>query len=244
MADENGSAMVTTEPTDVATQEPQSILAVIARAAADPRVDVQKMQALLNMQLKVETRQAEVEFNAALARLMPKLPRIEKNGAIYGRDGKLRSRYAYYEDVDAATRPILAEEGFSISFDTDNTIPKVLLVTGTLAHRMGHSQQSRLAVPTENAVITGAQAIGAAVSFAKRYIVINMLNIVTVGIDTDGEQPKVISEEQVLTLETLLQDTKSDRAKFLAWAQVSKLEDILEKDLAAAIRALAAKRRQ
>ncbi len=241
MADDNGTtAVVAPEP----EQQPQSIVAVIARAAADPRVDIQKMQALLDMQLKIEVRQAEVEFNAALARVMPKLPRIEKNGAIYGRDGKLRSRYAYYEDVDAATRPILAEEGFSISFDTDNSIPKILLVTGTLAHRMGHSKQSRLAVPTENPVITGAQAVGAAVSFAKRYIVINMLNIVTVGADTDGEQPKVISEDQVMTLETMLQDTKSDRAKFLAWAGVENLADILEKDLPAAIRALAAKRRQ
>ncbi len=239
--------LVRPEPAELQQgSEPQSMMAVIARAAADPRVDVAKMEALLQMQFKVEARQAEVEFNAALARLMPRLPRIEKGGVIMNKAGTaVRSRFAKFEDIDAVIRPLLAEEGFSIGFDTDDSTPRMLRVTGTLSHRLGHSRKSQMTVPTENPQIPGAQGYGAAASFAKRYTVINLLNIITVGEDTDAqEEAKPIGAEQALTLETLLQDSKADRGKFLAWANVAKLEDILERDYSGALKALQAALRQ
>lgn len=226
--------------------EPQSILAVIARAAADPRVDVEKMRALLDMQFKVQARDAEVEFNAALARLMPKIPRIQKNGVIFNKDGhSVRSKYAFYEEIDEAVRPLLAEEGFAISFDTDDSIAGQVRIIGTLAHRMGFSRKSQITLPTHNPVISGAQAVGATTSYGKRYIVINLLNIITVGEDNDAQgDTKKINAEQVLMLETMLQDTKSDRNKFFQLVGVGALEEILEANLAMAIRLLAAKKKQ
>ncbi len=223
-------------------EEPRSMMEVLAMAAADPRVDVQKLQALLDMQFRVEARNAEVEFNAALARLMPRLPSIEKDGVIMNKDKtSVRSRFATYERIDAVIRPLLAEEGFSISFGTDDSIPGKVRVTGTLAHRMGHSKPSTVTVPTEHSQIVGAQAVGAAVSFAKRYCVINLLNIVTVGTDTDAQPaPKSIGAEEVLALETLLQDSHADRKKFLNWARVGRLEEIQEADYPAALKALQA----
>ncbi len=229
----------------VPIQEPQSIMQVLARAATNPRVDVQKLQALLDMQVRVENRQAEVEFNAALARLMPLLPEIQKNGVIPDNFGKIRSRFARYEDIDRVTRPLLADEGFSISFRTEEPSPGHVRVIGTLAHRMGHTRESSITVPiTAPPKASGTQAVGSSVSYAKRYIVTNMLNIVTVGDDTDGVDLKPISAEQVLTIETLLQDAKADRAKFLAWQKVAKLEEILADNFDACVKVLEAKGRQ
>ncbi len=227
-------------------EEPQSIMAVIARAAADPRVDVTKMQALLDMQLKIEARQAEVEFNAALARLMPKLPRIQKDGTIFNKDGKtIRSRYARYEDIDLVVRPLLAEEGFSISFNTDDSVPGKLRVTGTLSHRMGHSRPTTIPLPIEGQFMSGAQAVGSTVSFGKRYCVIDLLNLITVGEDNDAQgDPSTVSEEQAMTIETLLQDTKADRKKFLAWAGVSSVAEILARNYGTVVKALEARKRQ
>lgn len=239
--------IVKSEPMELASvqDEPQSILAVIARAAADPRVDVAKMQALLDMNERIERRQAEIEFNAAMARIMPKMPRIQKNGTIFDKHGKLRSRYAKYEDIDREVRPLLAEEGLSVSFTAEEARPGYLKVTGTVRHKMGFSQQSTFTVPTENPQIPGAQGVGSADSFAKRYILINTFNIVCEGVDNDAQgDPQAIGAEQVLTIETLLQDTKADRAKFYAWAGVSKIEDILEKNYQNVLKALQAKGRQ
>ncbi len=222
-----------------------SMMEVLSRAAADPKVDVAKLQALLDMQERIQRREAEVEFNAALARLMPMLPRIEKDGIIRDKSGAIRSKYARYETIDLIIRPLLAEEGFSISFDTEDSTAGFIRVTGTLAHRMGHSRQSKITVPTSSQVITGAQAVGSAVSFCKRYICVNLLNIVTCEEDNDGQgDPSTISADQLLTIETMLQDFKADRGKFLRWAGVEKLENILAKDYATVIKTIQAKGRQ
>ena len=45
---------------------PKTILEVIADAARDPKVDVQKLQQLLNMRRAEQDREAEIIFNAAL----------------------------------------------------------------------------------------------------------------------------------------------------------------------------------
>lgn len=227
-------------------EEPTSIMEVLARAAANPRVDVNKLQALLEMQQKVELRQAEVEFNAALARLMPRLPRIEKNGVIPDNLGKIRSRFARYEDIDRVTRPLLADEGFSVSFRTEDIGHDKVRIIGTLAHRMGHARESSVTVPiSAPPKATGTQAVGSSVSYGKRYVVCNMLNIITVGEDTDGQaEAKPITEEQILNIETMIQDTKADRRKFLAWMEVGKIEDITDGDYDKAIKALQAKARK
>ncbi len=241
-----GELAKTSHDIQMVVDDPTSIIQVIARAAADPRVDVQKMSALLDMQFKIEARQAEIEFNAALSRLMPKLPRVRKDGTIPDNNGRVRSRYARYEDVDLVTRPLLAEEGFSITFRTEDVAPSSLRVIGTLAHRMGHSRESSVTVPiSAPPKATGTQAVGSSVSYGKRYVVVNMLNIITVGEDTDGQEPpSPITEEQVMNIETLLQDTKSNRVKFLAWIGVEKIADILDRDYERAIKALQSKARQ
>lgn len=57
----------------VVAEEPRSLLAAIVQLASNPAVDVQKLDALLNMQERMERRQAEVEFNQALGRLSMKM---------------------------------------------------------------------------------------------------------------------------------------------------------------------------
>ncbi len=235
-----GELAKTSHDIQMVVDDPTSIIQVIARAAADPRVDVQKMQALLEMQIKIEAQQAAIEFNAALARLMPKLPTIQKNGVIPDNFGKIRSRFAKYEDIDRVIRPLLAEEGFSISFRTEEPAPGLVRVIGMLAHRMGHARESSVTVPiSAPPKATGTQAVGSSVSYAKRYVVTNMLNIISVGEDTDGQAPpNPITEEQVMNIETMLQDTKSSRVKFLEYMGVKKIADILDADYDKAMAAL------
>ena len=101
-----------------ATLAASTILSVIAKAAADPNVDVAKMQQLLDMQERLMARQAEAEFNEAMARLQPRLPRIQKKGDVKypvnknAPDGPQKHAFwfARIEDIDDAIRPLLNEE--------------------------------------------------------------------------------------------------------------------------------------
>src|SRR4051812_49412858 len=105
-----------TEALPAIEAEPQrgSMLSIIARAASDPNVDVAKMQALLDMQRQIMAEQARAEFNEAFSRL--NLPRIPKLGIVDRGSGRGKFPYARWEDIDAKIRPLLAAEGFALSF--------------------------------------------------------------------------------------------------------------------------------
>ena len=166
-------------------QQSDNVLTVISRAAVDPKVDIDKMERLLVMQESIMDRQARSSFNRDMAKLQAEMPTIAKDGKIMVRD-ECRSTYAKFEDIVAATKPLLSKYGFSITFasDIDNS---VLTVTGTISHREGHSETTSLPLPFDSSgAKNSVQAIGSSISYGKRYVFGMLTNVVT-GDDDDGQ---------------------------------------------------------
>lgn len=226
------------------TERSGSLLDVIARAVADPRIDVEKMERLLAMQERVMADQRKTAFMAAMARLQAVLPQINKYG-----QGK-NSKFAKLEDIDLVIRPLLAQEGFSFSFDEEAHTDKTVTFIAVLSHSDGHSECKRVTVPVDSAasnregkaIRPPIQDAGSTISYARRYLIKMHLNIIEKDEDTDGEDLRPITAEQVKDIETLIQDTKSDKAKFLQLiAGVAELKDIPQRDYARVINALQVK---
>jgi hypothetical protein len=231
-----------------------SMLAIIARAASDPTVDVGKMQALLEMQRQLEADQARAAFNAAFARVAAQMPRIKKKGAIEHPanrnqpDGPKRkiSSYARLEDIDAAIRPLLDAEGFALSFDT---APRTgegggLIVTATLLHEAGHSRSASIPVPLDTSgAKNNIQGYGSALSYGRRYSLCAVLNIVTEGEDDDGVRGGIefIDAPAVKQLDDLLRRTRSNFDDFCRVMGVRSLVDIQVQDYPRAVNAVMAK---
>jgi hypothetical protein len=164
------------------------ILAIIERAARDPSVDIDKMERLIAMQERVQSREAQTAYYADLAKMQPNLPIIDERGGIKGRDGTVQSTYALWEDVNEAIRPTLAEHGFSLSFRVSRAEGEIV-VTGILAHRFGHREETTLALPTDTSGSKNAvQAVGSSTSYGKRYTAFALLNLTTTGEDDDGNK--------------------------------------------------------
>lgn len=239
---------MSTDTTALATRDggaAPTILEVIAQAARDPKVDVAKMGELLALKERIEAREAEMEFNRAMARLAPKLPIIKKRGVI-DLGGKGKIPFARYEDLDRAIRPILTDEGFTLSF-TSEPAPTGVLMVCTLAHILGHSTTSRMQLPADQGPGRNAlQAIGSSRSYAKRYLACDILNIITEGQDDDGQAAGYLTAEQLDQMTTLVDacDLKEEgRKKFLAFAQADRLEHIQQRDFARCCEALKKKAR-
>ncbi|MEQ0860656.1 single-stranded DNA-binding protein, partial [Pseudomonas aeruginosa] len=79
--------------------ESATILQVIQRAAADPACDIEKMERLMAMHERMQSRSAEAEFNASMAAMQSELPSIAERGAITV-NGQKRSNYATFEDIN------------------------------------------------------------------------------------------------------------------------------------------------
>ena len=228
------------------TSETAALLKVIASAATDPRVDIEKMERLLAMQERLMESQRKTAYVAAMSRLQARLPQIEKTGRIIVK-GVERSRYAPIEDIDVIIRPLLAEEGFAFSFDSESTDGKIFKLSARLSHRDGHSETKYLTLPIDASDYrSSVQSIGSTVSYGKRQLIKMHLNLIEKMEDDDGQggnQP--ISDEQIKTINTMIVDTKSDRKKFMDLiAGVERIEDIPARDYRRIMNALETKLRE
>lgn len=172
------------EPTESSAT---AIIQVIERAASNPDVDIDKMERLLQMQERILARNAEAAFNTALAQMQNDLPVIEENGSIKGRDGRVQSKYAKFEDINEAVKPIMRQYGFAISFRTAFEGGEVV-VTGVLTHESGHREESAVKLPADaSGNKNNVQGWGSSISYGKRYTMNALLNITSRGEDNDGQ---------------------------------------------------------
>jgi len=84
--------------------ESKGMLAVIEKFASSPDVDVLKLEKMLEMQERVLAKQAEIDFNVAMAELQPNMKPVKKLSKGHN------SAYAKYEDIDKEIRPLYTEK--------------------------------------------------------------------------------------------------------------------------------------
>ncbi len=169
--------------------EGMAMLAMIERVALDPNVDVAKMQAIVNMKIQLEDRQAVAEFNAAMARVQKKIESIAKTK--YNKHTK-----SWYGDLGAiitAIKPVYTADGFALSFGTLPGAPAGhIKVSCEVSHRGGHSKtyEADIALDTSgsqgNSNKTAVQGWGSSASYARRYIQVMIFNLALEGEDNDG----------------------------------------------------------
>lgn len=142
--------------------------------------------ALSDAYFRDQSHKAELAFNASFIRLQAELPIIDEQGHIEYRDGRTGT-YALNEDIQDAIHPFLNKWGFTLHFETAHPDPHRIAVTGVLTHKRGHARRSTF---ESGADTTGgksvAQGRGSILSYGHRYTTVDLLNLVTRGVDNDG----------------------------------------------------------
>lgn len=168
-----------------------ALLQVIARAAADPQVDIDKMERLLAMQERVMERNAEAAFNEAMRAAQADMRQV----ATDANNPQTRSRYATYAAIDAALRPVYTQHGFSISFGTGDAPEGYVRVLAYVSHVGGHTRQYKADMPADGKgakggdVMTKTHAFGAGTSYGMRYLLKMIFNVAVGEYDLDGNDP-------------------------------------------------------
>lgn len=164
------------------------LVQMIERLAANPDVDVAKLEKLIAMKERVEARDAEAAFNVAFLAMQPDIPEITEKGAIRDKFGNVQSKYALNEDIQQALRPILRRHGFTLSFRTEWPAAAIVKVVGILTHNDGHARTSEFqSIADTSGSKNAIQALGSAVSYGHRYTTIDLLNLTSRGRDDDGQ---------------------------------------------------------
>jgi hypothetical protein len=222
-----------------APTEATSMMAVIARAAADPSCDLDKMERLLAMHERMTAKQAAAEFADALASLQADLPSIGERGDAAG-----RYKFALWEDINQAIKPILQRHGFALSFRVDTS--SGVAVTGVLSHRNGHREETSITLPADASGNKNAvQAVASSVSYGKRYTAGALLNLTSHGEDDDAfaATGDFITEAQEIGLRDRLEACGANLPGFLKFLKVEALSKIRTKDYDKAVKAVEAKER-
>jgi len=232
-----------------AVAAPRNFLEVVATAVMDPRCDVEKMKALLDMQERIEERDSKKAFTVAFNALQGELPVINKDGKIdhssdggeTTRSGKkaLKTSYATYPNLNRVVKPLLKKHGFTFSSAMEPETAGPVAVISTLEHVAGHSRSTRFRVTAD---ATGGknnnQGWGSSQQYGMRYNMIALLNIVTEAkedADNDGfPVSENVSPAQLKVLIKLADDAGADKAKFCAVMDVDSMADIPAKRFAEA----------
>jgi len=199
---------ITETGTNVAKFEPRptNLLIAFAQAASDPACNPEKMKALSDMVDKMKAEEAEVAFTEAYIDMQEELPSISATGRIeiaakVGSRGQ-STPYAKYDEIMRVIKPILKKYKFALMVVSEPNPSGVgVIVRGTLSRvhetqygKATHVKQTIIAVPLENSGSkNNVQGIGSSLSYAKRYAVIQLLNIIShaeVDDDRDGHGPK------------------------------------------------------
>jgi hypothetical protein len=167
--------------------EAATIFQIIERAARDQSVDIDKMERLILMQERVQSRQAQIEYDNAMQAAQAGMQRIRADA----NNPQTKSKYASYGALDRAVRPIYSNNGFSLSFDTGDSAPiDHVRIMCRVAHIGGHRESHHIDMPADGKgakggdVMTKTHAMGAAATYGKRYL-LNMIFNIAVGEDDD-----------------------------------------------------------
>ena len=167
---------------DLMEVKQDSALSVIQNMVTSGNFDVSVARELLEMQKDFMKQQAIINFNNDFALMSKEIPVIAKSKKAHN------TWYAPLEDIVKVTQPILSKYGFSVSFSTNQNGLDSVTVKCSLMHRDGHSTETELTLPTKavNNSMNAMQAIGAAITYAKRYTICGILNIATGDDDNNG----------------------------------------------------------
>ncbi len=158
-----------------------AIMAVIERVAMSPDADIQKLQHMMDMQERWMDRNAKQSFSAAISKMQAEIPEVTERAKAHN------TKYASFEDINAAVRPVLHKHGFAITFRVDQEQQGIVKVTAVLSHCNGHSEDTCIILPYDTSGSKNAvQAVGSSISYGKRYTMSALLNIATRGEDDDA----------------------------------------------------------
>jgi len=205
------------------------MVSMIERVATDPNASIEKLERMLDMKERMESAEAQRAFNNAFAQCQREIPTVLKNR----RNTQTNSNYADLAAVEAAVMPTVNAHGFSMRFSpTKSEIQGHYGVDCVVSHAGGHSETHHADVPADGVGIKGnsnktaTHAFGSTMSYGRRYLLCMIWNIATADNDgNNGQNRKVITADQFVELQGLIESSGADEDKFLLAYGASSLEE-------------------
>lgn len=221
---------------EVAHAQEASFAAQIERICMNPEIPLDRLEKMLDMKERMDAREAEQAFNAALSAASAEMPTIPLKGK--GHNGK---PYALLKDIINFTRPVLAKHGLHLSWTIETA--DAVTVTAKLRHIQGHAETTSIVLPRDNSGSkNNVQSVGSSQTYGQRYTGQAILGL-SLGddVDDDGKAAgsgDTISKEQFSTLRDLIEKANTTDESLLKLYGVDVLPELPAVNFNAAVRML------
>jgi hypothetical protein len=222
-------------------QQPQSIESAIIALVQRADIDPERLEKFLDMQERMENRQADKALTAALSGFQRDCPIINKTKKAHN------SNYAPLDEIVHAIKPVMAKHGLSYSFNTKKTGADTSLITTIIRHIEGGIYQSEYEYLSadDGGKMNSAQKLKSALTYARRAALELALGLVTQEEDDDAKRAVDIplTGEQMQTIQELCNATDTTEGKLLSFLRIESLGDLSKVEADNAIRNLKHKRK-
>lgn len=230
-------------------------LDLISQVVTNPDVPVEKIKALMDMQLLLEDRQSEKEFDAAMIEAQNDVQELRWDKV----NTEKNSRHASYPKIDKMLKPVRIKYGFGMSWDTEpGPTPDMAVLCCDVSHKGGHRRRYRTPMPIDGqgpkggGVMTKSQAVNSGTSYQMRNLAKMIWNIPILvdKDDKDGNAPyEAITEKQAADLRALADEVKKESETtadvikaFCTYMKIDTLEGLPAKSYATAVAAFEKRR--
>jgi hypothetical protein len=211
--------------------------------AIDRGAEIDVLAKLMDLQERWEANQARKAYIEAKAAFKANAPKVYKDK----QNAQYKSSYASIGNMVQTVSESLSKHGMDTSWDFDQT--NGIKVSCTLRHVLGHSETvSLLGQADTSGAKNPLQQIKSTLTYLKIATFEGVTGIVTQegsadddGNSAGGDGP--ISEEQLADLIALADEVGADKQKFCKFYQIESFAEIRTSQLAAARKAIEAKRK-
>lgn len=168
--------------------EAGALMTIIERISTMPELDLDRVERLFAMHQQMLAKQAEKEFNDAMAVTQSQIQSI----VVDRENAHTHSWYATLDAIHEKAKPIWTKNGFSVvSRLADSTKPdhiKVICEVRNGSHKETHEKDWPLdtAGAKGGANKTAIQGMGSTSTYARRYTELMIFDIAIKGMDKDG----------------------------------------------------------
>jgi hypothetical protein len=190
--------------------------------ALERGLSIADLAPLMDLIERDQANKARAAFMAAMSRFQAHCPTIMKS--------RKADRYSYapLDEVLRTIRPHLDACGLAVRFSTRTDGP-VITALCTVSHVDGHAETSEFAAPIDPLMkVNETQKVGSANSYAKRYALMNALNLVASDEDDDGYGAGTvyITEAEAATIRDHIEALAIDEPKYLAVLGAASVDEI------------------
>ena len=224
--------------------------AALMQIALTKGMDLDKLEKMLELQIKWEERESKKAFVKAMAAFKLNPPDIYKDR----KNAQFDSMYTSLDGLVNKTIPELSKHGFSHNWTYSTAANGNPEVTCVLTHELGHS----ISVTQDAAPVQSKNKAGQIVTnpiqqvkCTQTYLKITTFEAVTglvskeANLDDDGNAAsgvQYINEKQLSSIVDMINSKEADEAKFLKCMKIEALDKMLAKDFGKAMSALKAKK--